>query len=203
MIDEGYTKYRCDWRQTPALPRETVAELNKWRNRLYDEGLIGFYEEHGVGYGNVSIREPDSTRFIVSGTQTGRIDRTDERHYARVTGCDIDANRVSCEGPVAASSEALTHAAIYLLDPEIGAVVHVHSRPLWERLLDRIPTTAHDIAYGTPEMAAELTRLYEGADFRNQGVAVMGGHEDGIVSFGHDIGAAARRVLRLHRNHGV
>jgi hypothetical protein len=28
MIDEGYTKYECDWREAPALPEEAVAELN-------------------------------------------------------------------------------------------------------------------------------------------------------------------------------
>jgi hypothetical protein len=56
MIDEGYTKYECDWREAPALPEEAVAELNAWRNRLHEQGLIGYYPQHGVGFGNVSIR---------------------------------------------------------------------------------------------------------------------------------------------------
>lgn len=124
MIDEGYTKYECAWQQASSLPVETIAELNAWRNRLYDEGLIGYYPEHGVGFGNVSIREGSASEFIISGTQTGHIPRTDEHHYARVTRCEIEANRVHCEGPVQASSEALTHAAIYALDPTIRAVVH-------------------------------------------------------------------------------
>ena len=123
MIDEGVTKYQCDWQHTPALPTELVAELNSWRNRLYDEGLIGYYKRHGVGFGNVSVREGDSDKFIVSGTQTGHIARTDENHYSRVTDYDIETNHVGCEGPIQASSEALTHAAIYALDPAIRAVV--------------------------------------------------------------------------------
>ena len=197
MIDEGYTKYECEWRQAPALPAAVVAELNAWRNRLHDKGLIGYYAEHGVGFGNVSIREGDSNRFIISGTQTGHIAHTDEKHYARVTTCDIGANRVVCEGPVQASSEALTHAAIYALDPGIRAVVHVHDAGLWRALIDRIPTTSREIAYGTPEMAREFQRLYADTDFRMRGIAVMGGHDEGIVSFGKDINQAADRILHL------
>jgi hypothetical protein len=197
MIDEGYTKYECEWRQAPALPAPSVAELNAWRNRLHERGLIGYYPEHRVGFGNVSIREGDSNVFIISGTQTGHIATTDERHYARVVRCDIEANRVVCEGPVQASSEALTHAAIYALDPAIRAVVHVHDAGLWRALIDRVPTTSRDISYGTPEMALEFRRLYAETDFAEHGVAVMGGHEEGIVSYGGDIGQAAQRILRL------
>jgi len=195
MIDEGYTKYQCDWRRTPALPVERIAELNHWRNRLCDLGLIGYYKRHGVGFGNVSIRDGDSDRFIISGTQTGHIVRTDQNHYSVVTGCDIDTNHVSCEGPVQASSEALTHAAIYALDPAIRAVVHVHDNALWHRLMYRVPTTAHGVYYGTPEMAREFTRLYKETGFAQERIAEMGGHEEGIVSFGSDIVEAAQNIL--------
>ena len=197
MIDEGYTKYECDWQQAPALPETAIEDLNAWRNRLHEQGLIGYYPEHGVGFGNVSIREGDSDRFIISGTQTGHIAHTDERHYAKVTACDIEANHVACEGPVQASSEALTHAAIYALDPGIRAVVHVHDADLWQALIDRIPTTSREITYGTPEMAREFQRLYADTDFRVQGIAVMGGHDEGLVSFGKDINQAAERILHL------
>jgi ribulose-5-phosphate 4-epimerase/fuculose-1-phosphate aldolase len=98
---------------------------------------------------------------------------------------------------VQASSEALTHAAIYALDPGIRAVVHVHNADLWHALIDRIPTTSREITYGTPEMAREFQRLYADTDFRAQGIAVMGGHEEGIVSFGKDINQAADRILHL------
>jgi ribulose-5-phosphate 4-epimerase/fuculose-1-phosphate aldolase len=196
MIDEGYTKYECEWRHAPALPVQAIADLNAWRNQLYDEGLIGYYPEHGVGFGNVSIREEAASEFIISGTQTGHIARTDERHYARVLSCDIENNRVVCEGPVQASSEALTHAAIYALDPLIRAVVHVHDAALWNELIDQVPTTSRQVSYGTPEMALEFRRLYDETDFAKRGIAVMGGHEEGIVTFGRDVEQAARRILR-------
>jgi L-ribulose-5-phosphate 4-epimerase len=197
VIDEGYTKYECHWEPAPAAPAAAIEEINAWRNRLHEQGLVGHYPEHGVGYGNVSIREGDGDTFIISGTQTGHIARTDASHYARVTRCDIAANRVQCEGPVQASSEALTHAAIYALDPAIRAVVHVHDASLWRGLRGRIPTTSGDVSYGTPEMAHEFRRLYEETDFPGSGVAVMGGHEEGIVSFGAGIAEAAERILNL------
>lgn len=196
MIDEGYTKYECDWKPAPALPAEAIEELNAWRNRLCERRLIGYYPEHGVGFGNVSIREGDTDAFVISGTQTGHVARTDERHYARVMRCDIQANRVHCEGPVQASSEALTHAAIYALDPGIRAVVHVHDAALWNELIGKVPTTSGHISYGTPEMAHEFRRLYEETEFAERGIAVMGGHEEGLVSIGADIEQAAQRILR-------
>ncbi len=195
MIDEGVTKYRCDWRRGPALPAPAVAELNQWRNRLHDAGLVGHYEAEQVGYGNVSVRAVGRGEFIISGTQTGHVRRTDERHFALVTDYDMKANQVSCEGPVPASSEALTHAAIYELDAAIRAIVHVHSAALWQQLKDRLPTTDAAVPYGTPEMAREFQRLYAETDLRTARLAVMAGHAEGIVAFGRSIEGAARRVL--------
>lgn len=197
MIDEGYTKYQVDWHRAPALPSALLQELNDCRHRLYQAGLIGYYEQHQVGYGNLSQRAPDGSGFIISGTGTGAIACTDQRHYSQVTGYDIDLNQLTCEGPVQASSEALTHAAIYALDPAIHAIVHAHSAQLWQRLLGHMPTTAADVAYGTPAMAREFRRLYQDTAFADSGVAVMAGHEEGIVVFGSNIGDATERLLAL------
>ncbi len=197
MIDEGYTKYEIDWQTGAPLPDQRVAALDACRRRLFAAGLIGFDAEHDVGYGNVSQRASDLSGFIISGTQTGDIEATDARHYSLVTGWDIDANRVHCRGPVQASSEALTHAAIYELDPSIGAVVHVHCPALWHALKGKLPTTAEDVAYGTPEMARELQRLYRDTYLKAHGVAVMAGHAGGLIAFGRDIGQATRRILDL------
>jgi len=196
VIDEGYTKYHVDWREGPAPDEETIAALNDCRNRLFDAGLIGHDAVHDVGYGNLSVRADDGA-FIITGTQTGHIARTGAGHYSTVTGYDIEANTVRCVGPVQASSEALTHAAIYELDPGIHAIAHVHSAGLWRRLLNRIPTTSPNVPYGTPEMAREFGRLYRETDLAETGVAVMAGHDDGIVAFGADIDEASRRILAL------
>jgi len=196
-IDEGYIKYDSDWTPGPVPAQELTSLLNTWRQPLFEAGLIGHYEDLGVGYGNLSVRFGLSDQFIISGTQTGHIANTDGQHYALVTHYDIDRNRVSSTGPVQASSESLTHAAIYELNEAINAVVHVHSRALWETLKDQLPTTAADVSYGTPEMAHEFTRLYSDTSFRASGVAVMAGHDEGIVSIGCDLEEATMRLLTL------
>ncbi|NKI36616.1 class II aldolase/adducin family protein [Wenzhouxiangella sp. XN79A] len=195
MIDEGYTKYRVDWQLDDPVPAEEVAALDAWRRRLYAAGLVGHDPEHDVGYGNISVRAGDG--FIISGTRTGHIVETDARHYSRVTDYSIDDNVVTCRGPVQASSEALTHAAIYELDAAIGAVVHVHSRPLWTTCKGVLPTTGASIPYGTPDMAREFQRLYRETALAADGVAVMAGHDDGIIAFGRDIEEGAERILAL------
>jgi ribulose-5-phosphate 4-epimerase/fuculose-1-phosphate aldolase len=93
----------------------------------------------------------------------------------------------------------MTHAAIYQLDQHIGAIVHVHSKDLWSRYMNRLPTTAPEVAYGTPEMANEFRRLYRDSDFRKSQLAVMGGHEEGLVSIGRTLEEATERVLRINQ----
>lgn len=198
-IDEGYIKYRSDWTEAPAPFPDVAAELEKWRQPLFAAGLIGHYEDIGVGFGNISIRCGEPGQFLISGTQTGHLASTDERHYSLVSAFDIEANSVTCVGPVQASSEAMTHAAIYELETGIGAIVHVHSRDLWERFRDKLPTTDVQIAYGTPQMAAEFRRLFRETDFRVQGLAVMAGHDEGLISTGHSMQVAAERILALQQ----
>ena len=196
MIDEGYIKFNIDWRYGPPPDAQTVAELNRWRKPLYEAGLIGEYTDLGIGFGNISMRS-GAGQFVISGTQTGHLDDLGPEHYALVMDYDIAANRVSCSGQVKASSESMTHAAIYELNPAITGVVHVHNAAMWNRLVNRLPTTNPDVAYGTPAMAREFVRLYDNTDFADKGVAIMAGHDEGILSFGTDLTEAAGRILDL------
>ncbi len=197
-VDEGYIKYESRWTPGPAADAAAAALLDKWRRPLFAAGLIGEYPDLRIGYGNLSIRVGDTGQFLISGTQTGRLASTTTQHYSLVTNYDIGANVVHCTGPMQASSEAMTHAAIYELADNINAVVHIHSKPHWDALVNVLPTTDPAVAYGTPEMAAEFARLYVGTSFSRDGVAVMGGHEEGILSFGTTLAEAARRVLELN-----
>lgn len=194
-IDEGYVKYGSRWQPGPAPDAALVAELERWRRPLFDAGLIGYSAEHRVGYGNLSVRAANG--FVISGTQTGHVETTTGEHYALVTDVDLDANTVYCTGPIQASSEAMTHAALYGLSADIGAVVHVHSAALWRRYRGRLPTTAPAVAYGTPEMAEAFADLWHHGDFRERAVAVMAGHEDGLVSIGPTLADATTRMLDL------
>lgn len=197
-LDEGYIKYESDWTKTMAPDVAAVRQLEKWRAPLYAATLIGHYKELNVGYGNISLRCRQPRQFLITGTQTGHIEHTDEQHYALVTAYNIDGNTVSCAGPIQASSEAMTHAAIYELDEAIGAIVHVHNAALWQRHLHNMPTTDENVAYGTPQMAQEFRRLYDETDFAALGIAVMAGHEEGLISIGQTIEQAAVKILDLY-----
>jgi L-ribulose-5-phosphate 4-epimerase len=192
MIDEGYIKYQCHWIKTPSVSEGEIVELNQWRNKLYQLGLIGQYD-NGIGFGNLSIRDGESG-FIISGTQTGGIPHLSARHYTKVIAFDYQQNSVTCEGLIKASSETLTHAAIYS-NLEINAVVHVHHPQLWRKLIDRVPSSDRCCAYGTPEMAREIIRLSQQEAVRQQKIIVMSGHEAGILTFGGNLSEAATVIL--------
>jgi L-ribulose-5-phosphate 4-epimerase len=182
-MKEGVIKYQCERVMAEPVHFEKFEELNRVRNQLWELGLIGIYP-NGVGYGNVSVRCGESRQFYISGAATGHLPKLDFTHYAKVRNFDIDRNWVKCEGPIQGSSESMTHAAIYEAEAGTRAVLHVHNPALWNSLLDKCPTTAQHVEYGTPEMAREIMRLFRETDVREQRIIAMAGHEDGVIAFG-------------------
>ncbi len=194
MIDEGVVKFQCEWISAPPPSGAEIKELNLWRQRLYARGLIGIYD-NGIAFGNISKRISVGKEFIISGTQTGGLPQLKAEHYTTITAHRIEDNYIRCRGPVRASSESLTHAMIYELDATINAVVHVHHRGLWHRLKGKLPTTSERVSYGTPEMAREVERLYRKSDLWDKKILVMGGHEEGIISFGTHVEDVSLKLL--------
>jgi ribulose-5-phosphate 4-epimerase/fuculose-1-phosphate aldolase len=205
MEEEGVIKFDLRFTAGPPVAMDTLTELNKWRQILWKHALIGQdpsrYE--GYGFGNLSQRTgpPDQPRgkrqFTISGTQTGHLEALDNRHYTCVTAYDAKTNQVCAEGPVRPSSESMTHGVIYDLDSELRAVLHVHSADIWNSATSQgIPVTNASVEYGTPEMSREVERLYSQSDIREKGIFSMGGHEDGIVAFGHSVEEAGNTLLK-------
>jgi L-ribulose-5-phosphate 4-epimerase len=193
-MDEGYIKFNCRWIETKPILFKGFKEINQSRDRLYRLGLIGMYSNK-IGFGNISMRVGNSQQFYISGSATGGVAVLNEAHYTEVIDYHFETNSLTCRGPIKASSESLTHAAVYLADPAINAVIHVHHLQSWQALLHKIPTTSVDVAYGTPEMSQEILRLYKETDLKKGQVLVMGGHQEGIVSFGKDMDEAGRVLL--------
>ncbi|MEZ5013252.1 MAG: hypothetical protein R2794_03100 [Chitinophagales bacterium] len=109
--------------------------------------------------------------YFISGTQTGAVPV-----YNIVDLQDMPLKKhTRLPGSGAASSEALTHAALYAHGA--GAVIHVHQKAMWERLLHTVPTTDIEILYGTPEMALAMQSCM-GKD--TKGIVVTEGHAEGI-----------------------
>lgn len=194
---EGYLKFDCHLtKEAIQIPSELFTPLNYWRNELWQRQLIGSYPD-GIGYGNISIRVPRSGQFYISGTATGGIPELDQTHYPLVERCDPTLNTLWCRGLIRASAESMSHAAVYESNPEIGAVVHIHNRQLWEKYLDVLPSTDKKVEYGTPEMAYEISRIMTLPMVMDKKIFVMGGHEEGIIAFGETIEAASLVILEL------
>jgi ribulose-5-phosphate 4-epimerase/fuculose-1-phosphate aldolase len=204
MEEEGVIKFDLRFTTGPPVAMETLIELNTWRHILWKHALIGQdparYE--GYGFGNISQRTGPQNqargerRFVISGTQTGHLAELDNSHYACVTAYHAETNQVSAEGPIRPSSESMTHGVIYDLDRDLRAVLHVHSPDIWNTATAQgIPVTSPSVKYGTPEISREVERLFSQTDARCKGIFSMGGHEDGIVAFGHTVEEAGNILL--------
>jgi ribulose-5-phosphate 4-epimerase/fuculose-1-phosphate aldolase len=84
---------------------------------------------------------------------------------------------------------------IYESSPSTNAVIHIHNLALWNQLMHKVPTSDEQVPYGTPEMAKEIKRLFEEASLSIEKIMVMGGHEEGIISFGKNLEEAANVLL--------
>lgn len=197
--EEGVIKYQLEFQDAEPLRPHDFSDLTRWHHRFKTAGLLGQDPERyeGYGFGNISERL-NQVSFVISGTQTGHLDVLGPRDYAVVVRAVINENRVISMGPVKPSSEALTHAAVYALDPEIRFVFHVHSPDIWQaRNRLNLPETAADIPYGTPEMAGEVKRLFDAGTLSEISVFAMAGHEDGIVGFGRTADEAGERLMQV------
>lgn len=181
--EEGYVKFRAVREPGPAPAEAYVAALNETRAWLWAHHLIGLGPD-GIGYGNLSLRLPGTSQFIISATRTGGKALLQAADYVQVTQVDLSANTVWCRGSADASSESMSHAALYAASTAIGAVLHVHHAGLWQHGLYRLPTTAAGASYGTPAMAFGLQEVHASLGCPPAGVILMGGHTDGLMAWG-------------------
>jgi L-ribulose-5-phosphate 4-epimerase len=93
--------------------RRTLAELHQ---SLVENGLVAWTS------GNVSARVPGSDLLVIKPSGVGYDDLAPESMVV----CDLDGTRV--DGDLSPSSDTASHAYIYRHLPEVGGVVHTHSR---------------------------------------------------------------------------
>jgi L-ribulose-5-phosphate 4-epimerase len=190
-----YIKFTCERAATKITPFDGLAELNAYRRKLLQLRLIGV-DSNGVGFGNLSMRDGATSNFYITGSATGGLPELTLANCARVVAYDFKRNWLRCAGAAVASSESLTHAAVYETDTRAGAVIHCHDSKLWTALLNQAPTSSKAVEYGTPEMAYEVLRLFNLSDVKSRKILVMAGHEGGIVAFGRDLEEAFAVLMR-------
>jgi len=195
-IDDGYIKYASTRRDGVVPPSAELDALNRARTALFDIGLIGVYA-NGVGYGNLSMRASDDNQFVITASATGALRILQAEQFCLVESFSIDDNRVQSIGSLPASSESMTHGAIYAARPDVQCVIHVHSRILFDHLLNSgAPATPADAPYGTPTMAHLVAQLVARQPHLPT-VFAMAGHDEGVVAYGSDADSTLDALLTL------
>lgn len=207
---EGVIKFQVRWTEGDSISEEMIHEIRMVRKALFEKGLIGVGPD-GIGFGNISRRcliptshQQDRMQqegFLISGSQTGLLENPGPEGYSYVPEWSIPGNWVRCVGLAKASSESLTHAAIYEYSSLIQGVIHVHSAFLWNAWKDEFAETRKDVPYGTPAMAIETRRVMRSmVNGGTKGVLRMGGHADGILAWGASLEEAAQLILERMAN---
>ena len=186
MSDEGYIKFNPTWHQKKLPKNLNLSYITHFRQALYTLNLIGAYS-NDIGYGNISQRLNDQNNFLISGSSTGNYNTLTRQHYSKVLDFNLEKNSLTCEGPIIASSESMSHAVIYQECNWVNGVIHIHHLKMWQKLLHKVPTTDKRATYGSPEMANAIIQLLRETDLKTQRIFVMEGHEEGIFTFGKNL----------------
>ncbi|MDA3779641.1 MAG: class II aldolase/adducin family protein, partial [Bacteroidales bacterium] len=161
---EGYIKFDIKWKNKIIdIPTGIFLDINRWRNKLYKLNLIGAHDNK-IGFGNISIREPNASSFFITGSASGNLQSLQKKHYARVINSNINSNLVYCEGLIKASSESLSHAVLYKSNHNINSIIHIHNYYLWKNFLHKYPTTSINSEFGTSALVKELETIIKSSD---------------------------------------
>lgn len=191
---EGVIKFKFNLKMAPPLEENLYIDIEKWRAILFKMNLIGEYPTEKVGFGNLSkLIDTKTGEFIITGTQTGKYPNLNGSQYTRVTKCNLDKMSIDAIGPIAPSSESITHHAIYGQCPQVKVVFHVHHADLWNYMINnQYDNTPADIDYGTREMAKAVQQAIQD---KSTGILVMAGHQDGIIAYGPTVEEAGKIIL--------
>lgn len=192
---EGIIKFNCIFEEDSPPNGVLIAEMNTIRNKLHKAGMINI-DSYNIGYGNISIRYMNGRQFIITGTQTAGKENLSNRDYSLVKDFDIAQNKLICTGKIKASSESLTHAAVYHAVHNANSVIHIHSSKLWEKFCNKLPTTPEEFEYGTPEIALAVAEICKS---NTNSIIILGGHRDGIVSYGKNPNDAYVNIMNLYK----
>ena len=194
MID-GVIKYNFDFQASEPLDESLFLDIEAVRERLFALNLIGVTVD-GIGFGNISQRV-NSNSFVITGTQTGHLENLDASSYALIEAYDDKEFYLKSSGVIKPSSEALTHGMIYNLSPNIGAIIHIHSKSIWNFMLSNDYLKTKNVEYGSTEMIDEVNRLFSTIEPLSNPKFAMAGHEDGVIVFCKTISEAELILYKI------
>ncbi len=208
---EGIIKYNCFWEKGNLVNKEYIRDIISVRNKLHKLNLIGV-DSSGIAYGNISKRfnllnttnlnnvglNNNLNKFIITASNTGKYKYLPATGYSIVKDFSIEKNWLKCIGLKQASSESLSHAIIYESLPNVNYIIHIHNYKLWNKYINKLPTTNQHAEYGSPEMAYEIFDLIStNSHINSKKIFVMGGHKNGLISFGQTLKQTFNSILDL------
>jgi ribulose-5-phosphate 4-epimerase/fuculose-1-phosphate aldolase len=197
MNQGSIVRFRVEHTSGFACQEIDILDLKKWREEFRAGGLIGqdLARYDGLAYGNLSKRLGDGS-YLITGSQTGHLETLSAWEFARITKYDLRQNLVCSTGLCRPSSETMTHLAVYQTNPSVRYVFHVHCAEIWSARDDLdIPVTETNVECGTLEMFYEVQRLLANWKDYQQSILAMGGHEDGIITWGKTADEAGSTLL--------
>lgn len=186
-IDEGVIKF--SYRKFSDEKREGfqgLSDFKRLHHELHKMGMLGFYEDHQVSYGNLSHKDESTGKIFVSSTDTGRLKELENENICQLVEVEVENNLVRYLGDNPPSSESMTHYFCYQTYDSFSWIAHIHHKPIWNYYLENnLPAISENVAYGTPEMAKEMKSLLGNhietdPDLSSFSLA-MAGHEDGVI----------------------
>ena len=181
-----------------------IAELVDAGRHVVDRGLVQ------ASGGNLSVRLPDTHRFLVTGSGTW-LDRLTPQDFAEMT---LDGEqRAGVDRP---SVEWRLHQRTYAVRPDVRAIVHLHPQyvllvdmlgvPIRFTTLDHqyylgsagwvpfLPSGSHDVAVA----AAEAARHHDAVVLAHHGCSALGDSVSMALRRALNLEEAATMTYRLH-----
>jgi L-ribulose-5-phosphate 4-epimerase len=184
----------------PVAGEAMLQPLAAWRTILQRLDLIGQDPARydGLGYGNLSMRDPARpTEFVITASQTSGATTLTDDGLVRIARSDLARFWVDAIGRQPPSSETMTHAIIYHADPRMNWVFHAHSPAIWRNAAAlRLALTPAHVAYGTSAMAGAVAALLEQHPEGPLAFATLG-HEDGVFTCGASAEQAGGLMVAL------
>ncbi|MDP7323628.1 MAG: class II aldolase/adducin family protein [Candidatus Woesearchaeota archaeon] len=195
-------KYEKRHTQTEPFPYSLVEELLYLRDVHHKMGWIGYKPfRYTEIFGNVSQWIDEGVfgkkpGLLITGTGTGVKERIWGGDFAMVPDVDEDNFVITSYGPSGPSAEAGTHMKVSELMGRPKFICHPHAIMWRLHKFFSYLTTVEGVDYGTKEMVQEFDRLLPLHQAKSDRLVIMGGHLDGIVSWGDTVEDAMKPLLK-------
>lgn len=149
MEAEGVIKYRLNLDQGAPPPSNVITELAGTHELCFKRGYVG--QEDSAHFGNISKRLPESplnkqsndsvwnVAFVITATQSSGLEPPlPAELFTTVHSVDLATGTLYAVGQSKPSSEAMTHMALYVAQPDLATVIHGHSPLIWRFCLETV-----------------------------------------------------------------